>query len=104
MKVWLRGLSQPEIQQRTNFQNQFKPYLVAFNALQLSNVRHVSVHRSGVIPLEATITGRFGVVYRGSATEAVPPAETPTLADPTDQLLLAKMSAIQPMPSDFTIN
>jgi hypothetical protein len=61
-------------------------------------------HRSGVANVRVSITGSFGVVYIGGPAARVPLSETPQLANPDDQLLLAKPRAIRPRWEDFAID
>ena len=71
----------------------------------LSTARNISLHRTGYSSVEVKITGRFGVVYEGSAVDDVPIAESPQfVGDAPPWANTQSPTAIRPQPSDFTID
>jgi len=50
MKTWFNGLPTAEQTRRKNFAMQFEAAYGPFRALPLSNVRNISLHRTGVAP------------------------------------------------------
>jgi hypothetical protein len=66
MKKWFQGLSPAEQVRRNKFATKFKNAHKAFKALPLSNARNVSLHRSGVAPVEVSITAGFGATHIGT--------------------------------------
>jgi hypothetical protein len=101
MKDWFGKLSGSERTRRQEFRKQFEPHHDAFRSSQLSIVRNVSEHRTG-IPPTTTISGLFGVTYIGNAIERVPISETRPIDDPTFAFL-ARPNPIQPKWADFDI-
>jgi hypothetical protein len=75
MKAWFDGLTLAEQSRRKQFSKAFEGARSAFRTRPLSQARDVSVHRTGVVPAEVIIKGRFGVFYAGSPLKRVPEAE-----------------------------
>jgi hypothetical protein len=88
MRDWLGGLAPDEQDRRKQFSKAFKNARDAFRKRPLSQARNISVHRTGVVPAEVVIRGRFGVSYAGSPLERVPEAEFRSVATGEDPGLL----------------
>jgi hypothetical protein len=106
MRHWLSSLDPAEIARRKAFQGKFDKLFVDFKQLPLSGARNVTLHRSGVAPVEVQITGKWGV-YKGGPLERVPESETPTIVAGNDPaLMVASMQppqSIEPRASDFLV-
>jgi hypothetical protein len=106
MHRWLRSLDPAEISRRKAFQGKFDSLFADFKQLPLSGARNVTLHRSGVAPVEVQITGMWGV-YTGGPLEKVPESETPTIVAGNDPaLMVAAMQppqSIEPRASDFSL-
>jgi hypothetical protein len=108
MKTWFQSLPKAEQDRRKEFTTQFETAHKAFKALPLSNARNVSLHRSGVAPVEVTIAGRFGVSHVGTPVKRVADAESrPIVAGDDPSLQWA--ATLPPVPveprwTDFTID
>lgn len=76
MQKWLSTLSPAETERRERFSTQFQNARNRFKKLALSNARNISLHRSGVAPVEVGITGRHGVTHIGTPVQRVPDAES----------------------------
>jgi hypothetical protein len=108
MSTWFYGLPAAEKSRRQRFADKFKAARSAFGALPLSTARNISLHRSGVAPVEVNIRGRFGVVHVGTPVRRVPIAESaPIVAgdDPALQWAATEPPvAVQPAWTDFKID
>lgn len=93
MKDWFDRRSVDERDRRKAFKKQFHPHHDAFRKLPLSKARNVSVHRTGIVPVKATIDNRFGVTYTAEAW--------PGAANPIG--LAGSPPAVLPSWKDFTI-
>jgi hypothetical protein len=87
---------------RREFQDKFKLDYDTFCALPLGTARHISEHRTGVAPVTVTVTGRFGVTYRGSPTKDLTPSETRAM--PPELGWMQKHLPLRPMWMDFDID
>ena len=76
MRDWVEALDPDEQKRRREFRNKFKADYDAFRALPLGTARHISEHRTGVLPVTVTVTGRFGLTYSGGPTNPIPTSET----------------------------
>jgi hypothetical protein len=103
MKDWFASLAPAEQTRRRGFAAKFQAIHTTFRALPLSGARNISLHRSGVAPVDIKITGRFGVSYTGTPVKRIPSSETPQLHDPDFQWL-ARSVPLQPSWEDFEIN
>ncbi len=108
MKDWFNGLPTPETDRRKTFSSQFKTTYNSFKELSLSNARNISLHRTGVAPVEVNITGRFGVSHVGTPVRRVATSESRPIAADDDPALqwataLAPIS-LQPTWTDFSID
>src|SRR5579883_1741613 len=104
MKTWFRALVTAEQTRRKKFSAAFEPFHAAFRALPLSTARNISLHRSGIAPVEVNITGRFGVSYTGTPVEHIPSSEIRQSA-PGDPLQWLDQSVpLRPNWQDFQIN
>jgi hypothetical protein len=65
MREWFRTLDADEQERRREFARKFKADYDAFRALPLGTARHISEHRTGVAPVTVTVTGDFGLTYKG---------------------------------------
>jgi hypothetical protein len=106
MGSWLNSLTRAEITRRKAFQGKFDKLFADFKQLPLSGARNVTLHRSGVAPVEVQITGMWGV-YTGGPLERVPESETPIIVAGNDPaLMVASMQpplSIEPRASDFSL-
>lgn len=103
MRGWLRGLDAAEISRREDFREQFALAYDSFRALPLSNTRHVIEHRSGIAPVEVTVSSLFGVTHVGGPARRIPDAETRSL--PEEYQWMAKSLAVpMPMWQDFKVD
>ena len=102
MKEWFRKLPNDEQARRKEFKKEFEPHYKSFRELPLGTARHISEHRTGVAPASVTISGRFGVIHIGNATEPIPLSEARQIDD-RNLALLAKALPIQPKWEDFDI-
>jgi hypothetical protein len=103
IKEWFKKLPADELDRRQEFKKHFKRHYDCFCALPLGRARHISEHRTGVAPVTVTISGMFGVIYRGNAAERIPLSETRQIDDP-DRAFLANPIPIQPTWNDFDID
>jgi hypothetical protein len=104
MKEWFnKKLPDDERDRRHEFKEEFKQHYDGFRALPLGTARHISEHRTGVAPVTVTISGMFGVTYRGNAAERIPLTETRQIDDP-DLAFLANPIPVQPTWNDFDID
>ena len=103
MRDWFDQLPSEEKARRKEFMEEFASICETFNSNPLGNVRHVSVHRTGVAPLTVTIRGHFGVTYTGGPTNLVPSTETRQIDDP-NFLSLVKPRELKSTTTDFSID
>jgi hypothetical protein len=103
MKAWFDNLSAGEQQRRKQFRKEFNGKYEGFRALPLGNARHISEHRTGYAPVTVTISGRFGLTYRGGPAEPVPGSETRPIDIP-ELALLAKPHPVEPRWDGFEID
>jgi hypothetical protein len=104
MKDWFDSLPEEEKHRRQEFRKQFDPNYKAFRVLPLSEARNVSVHRTGVPPVEVSITGRLGVTYIGNPVAHIPCSETRQVSDPALSWLIKPVPLPQPTQDDLTID
>jgi hypothetical protein len=108
MKAWFNGLPVAEQARRQTFAVSFGPLQHVFATLPLSNARNISLHRSGVAPVEVNIRGRFGVVHVGTPVEHVPIAESAPIGSGNDAANLWAGTLppvpVRPAITDFTID
>jgi hypothetical protein len=102
MKTWFKGLDQVERDRRKKFTAAFDADYRAFRALPLGTARHISEHRTGVPPVTATVSGRFGITYRGDPIKQIPTSETRKL--PAEYAWMEKSIPVRPMWTDFDID
>jgi len=76
MRRWFDALPAEERERRNRFTADFDDRRETFARLLLSTARNVSLHRSGVAPVEVRIVSQFGVTYVGSPTTRVPIADS----------------------------
>src|SRR5205823_5690651 len=88
--------------------DQFKTVHDTFRVLPLSNARNISLHRTGVAPVEVNITGRFGVSHIGTPIKHVPTAESAHVIAGDDPALqwasTLPPGRVQPAWADFKID
>jgi hypothetical protein len=108
MKAWFDGLPPAEQTRRKAFSTQFKMALDGFRKLSLSNARNISLHRTGVAPVEVNITGRFGVSHIGTPIKHVPTVESARIIAGDDPALQWAATLppvpVQPVWTDFKID
>jgi hypothetical protein len=108
MKAWFKGLTPAEQTRRKNFAVQFKTVHDTFRGLSLSNARNISLHRTGVAPVEVNITGRFGVSHIGTPIKHVPTSESTHIIAGDDPALqwaaTLPPDPVQPTWTDFSID
>lgn len=108
MRQWFDGLPAAEQTRRTKFTDQFQDAHKTFRELPLSGARNISLHRTGVAPIQVNITGRFGVSHVGTPIRHIPDAESRPIkaaADPALQWAATlPPEPVEPMWTDFTIN
>jgi hypothetical protein len=108
MKTWFDGLAPAEQTRRKAFSTQFKVAHDGFRKLSLSNARNISLHRTGVAPVEVNITGRFGVSHIGTPIKHVPTAESARIIAGDDPALqwaaTLPPDPVQPAWTDFKID
>jgi hypothetical protein len=102
MKHWFDALEPNEQQRRRKFGNKVKAEYDAFSALALGTARHISVHRTGVPPVTVTVTGRFGLTYRGGPTKTIPMSEAGEM--PPELGWMQRSMPVRPMWTDFDID
>jgi hypothetical protein len=105
---WLRRLSAEERERREQFQQSFSPIYTAFGRHPVSRARVVTMHRTGLPPVEVQVTGYWGVVYRGGPTEAIPALDArlePTGDDPAKIVPAISSPAmpLEPKAGDFSL-
>lgn len=103
MRSWFRKLPEAEKRRRREFEKQFKTSYVSFRALRLGTVRHISEHRTGVPPVNVTISGLFGVTYIGGPVKRVPISETRHIDDPALAWMAKPIPLPQPSWNEFKI-
>jgi len=105
MKDWFDALHPDEQKRRREFGHKFKSEYEAFLALPLGTARHISEHRTGVLPVTVTVTGRFGLTYFGSPTKPIPMSEMRELPPESNMPPgMAKPIPLRPMWMDFDID
>ena len=106
MRAWLSGLKPPEQTRRRAFQAQLRPLSQTFTTMPLSGARNISLHRTGVPPVEVHVIGRWGP-YSGGPLTSIPQSEIlPTVAgnDPALQWAATQPpQPVQPGASDFLL-
>lgn len=104
MRSWISSLNCSEVTRRQTFQAQFEPHRCTFTALPLSGARNITLHRTGVPPVEVRVIGRWGA-YTGGPLAAIPQSELlPIVAgnDPALQWAATEPPRpVQPQPADF---
>jgi len=103
IKAWLKGLDPAETNRRGEFARQYAGCYGRFRRLPLSETRHIIEHRSGVPPIEVTVSSLFGVTYTGTPTRRLPDSTQSPVPNP-----VAWMSRPVPVPvphySAFTLD
>jgi hypothetical protein len=98
------AMNRSEQRRRKKFQDLFDPHSYAFTRLPLSGARNVTLHRTGVAPVEVHVIGRWGS-YTGNPLTQIPQSEMlPTTAgsDPALQWAATQPpQAVCPNASDF---
>jgi hypothetical protein len=105
MKDWFDALRPDEQKRRREFGQKFKSEYGAFRALPLGTARHISEHRTGVLPVAVTVTGRFGLTYIGGPTKPIPTSEMREL--PLESNIppgIVRPIPVRPMWTDFEID
>ena len=105
MKDWFDALRPDEQKRRREFGQKFKSEYEAFRALPLGTARHISEHRTGVLPVAVTVTGRFGLTYIGGPTKPIPTSEMREL--PLESNIppgIVRPIPVRPMWTDFEID
>jgi len=105
MKDWFDELRPDEQKRRREFGQKFKSEYEAFRALPLGTARHISEHRTGVLPVAVTVTGRFGLTYIGGPTKPIPTSEMREL--PLESNIppgIVRPIPVRPMWTDFEID
>lgn len=94
---WFKNLSAEEKERRESFQAEFEDLYLDFSKLNLSRARKVTMHRTGIPPVEINLTGRWGENYVGSPVMRVPSCETMPLVEGENLALLAAVNEV-PLP------
>jgi hypothetical protein len=102
MRNWFADLDLDEQRRRREFGDKFKADYDTFRALALGTARHISEHRTGVAPVTVTVTGRFGVTYKGGPTKPVPTSEAREM--PPELGWMQTHLPVQPTWRDFDID
>jgi hypothetical protein len=105
MRDWFDELHPDEQKRRREFGQKFKSEYETFRALPLGTARHISEHRTGVLPVTVTVTGRFGLTYIGGPTKPIPTSEVREL--PLESNMppgIVKPIPVRPMWTDFDID
>jgi|SRR5437764_3492327 len=106
MRPWISSLNPSEVMRRRNFQSQFEPLGRTFTGLPLSGARHVTLHRTGVPPVEVRVIGRWGA-YTGGPLTAIPQSELLHIVAGNDPALLWAATQppqpVQPQPANFSL-
>jgi hypothetical protein len=102
MKGWLNTVSDGERKRRSQFQGKFETDYKAFRDLPLGAARNASVHRTGVVPVTAKVTGLFGITYIGNPVDPIPNSETREMPDGFGWM--QKSTPLRPMWTDFDID
>lgn len=100
---WLKERSADEQDRRQRFDAKFRPHLVSFGEMALSNARDISEHRTGFPPVTVRISGRFGITYIGDPVTRLPVSKSPT-GDAGSAGFLPSAVAIRPRWTDFSID
>jgi hypothetical protein len=104
LRAWISGLNPSEATRRQTFQTQFDPLSRSFTALPLSGARNITLHRTGVPPVEVHVIGRWGA-YTGGPLAVIPQSELHHVIAGNDPALLwAATEApqpVQPRSADF---
>lgn len=107
LKSWRARLDPAELARRKAFQSQFDAGYGNFKKMALSGARNVTLHRTGVAPVEARVTGRWGTVYVGTPLQQIPLTESLPISSGNDPAL--QWLATQPppqielRPTDFSL-
>jgi hypothetical protein len=105
MKNWFGALHTDEQKRRREFADKFKVDYEAFRTLPLGTARHISEHRTGVLPVTVTVTGRFGISYSGGPIKPIPMSEMRELPPESNMPPgMAKPLPVRPMWTDFDID
>jgi hypothetical protein len=57
--------------------NEYDAVAANFRGNLLAHIRNVSIHRSGMPPVEVAVLGRWGTNCRGGATQSIPTFDQP---------------------------
>ena len=107
LKSWRARLDPAELARRKAFQSQFGAAYKSFATMPLSDTRNVTLHRTGVAPVEVRVIGRWGSVYVGTPVQRIPLTESLPISSGNDSALL--WLAMQPppqielKPTDFSL-
>ena len=105
LQAWFDSLPADEQRRRDQFSLAFRPAYDAFRAVPLSNVRHISEHRTGLPGnVEVTVSGTLGVVYSGGPSKPVPLTETPEIKNPSMAPLVRARQVPPPRTEDFAVD
>jgi hypothetical protein len=106
MRSWLSSLNPSEVTRRQNFQTQFEPLSRTFTALSLSGARNITLHRTGVPPVEVHVIGRWGA-YTGGPLTVLPQSELHHVIAGNDPALqwaaTEPPQPVQPRSVDFSL-
>jgi hypothetical protein len=106
MYAWFTGLNPPEVARRRRFQGLFEPLSRIFTKLPLSGARNITLHRTGVPPVEVQVIGRWGT-YTGGPLSPMPQSELHHVIagnDPALQFAAAEPpQPLQPQAADFSL-
>jgi hypothetical protein len=107
MRPWRLGLPQAESDRRHKFQSEFDSAYQTFRDLTLSGARNITLHRTGVAPIEVRIVGRWGTDYTGTPLEVVPASESIPTSHSNDPAWLWQSTQppqlIEPKAEDFSL-
>lgn len=99
---WFNTLSLDEKDRRKLFTEKFAKVRTRFDNHFLTKVRNVSMHRSGLSPVNVAFTGFYGVKYEGNATIRLSHAEVRP-SDAADMGWLGSSLPLLPKWQDFYI-
>lgn len=103
---WISTLSSSEQKNRKTFQFRYDAIAKDFRDHRLTRIRNISIHRTGMPPVEVSVIGQWGTHYRGSPNKSLPTFDEPQRSshpdpDHPNNWMQPMRFAIEPRHDDF---
>jgi hypothetical protein len=102
LRWWRTSLNAAERARRRKFQSQFATAFASFVQMPLSDVRNVTLHRTGVAPVEVRVMGRWGSPFVGTPLQQIPLTESLPVSVPLSAAG-EPLQQLEPCAADFSI-